>query len=215
MKLKLIKSGTILLVFVYFSCTFFYCLPKNFISISYAHLFNKFDVLFFQNWGFFTPPPRSNVKLYFDYKKHNETQPFLGLEVTKTLLEGQKSSIINNDKYEILAFQIYGCGTTITNKCIQINSFLKFKYPDSGELWTTKRTFELFNEKGIENPEIVSLVNYSKICLQKLKINNDSIYVKITLVDCPIQRFGKQLNKERYSTPECVPIYISNYLPII
>jgi len=179
---------------VYFGITFVYNLPDNFVKLKHKNDIAYAEDFFHQEWNFFAPPPKSNLKVIFSYKYKNEEHPFLELDPLTDIVKKKQKYAPFNTRYEILDYQISSCVNSITKNTTIIYNFNKFKSPTQRDSILIQKTYEQVDKELSSSPMYKTLINYSKVCFDKANVRNhknkDSIQVRIYVLESPIMPFS-------------------------
>lgn len=202
------KIITILLlgtVSIYFLITIIYSFPENYIKIKHKKTFAKFEYHFYQKWGFFAPPPKTNTQLFFTYRDVQNNKELFSIEILSELYKEKRRKVFNTFE-EIVDYQLVGCCTAITSFIHDDFENKKFLYPDSSIQSLQKNAMEDYNNYYLNFPFFKSLVNYSKIVLSKSKykdlIASKQLEVKVTIVEIPIKKFSEAMKNSKKSIKE-------------
>jgi hypothetical protein len=199
---KIISVLIIGVLAVYFIITIIYSFPENYIKIKHKNTFTKFDYYFYQKWGFFAPPPKTNTQLFFTYRNIKNKKELFSIEVLSELYKEKRKKTFNTFE-EILDYQLVGCCTAITSYIHEDFENKKNIYPDSTSQLLLNKAIQDYNKYNLDFPFFKTLLNYSKIILSKSKYKNlnkiEDLEVKITIVELPITKFSDAMLKSKSS----------------
>lgn len=161
----------------YFFWVFIYNMPKNYVKVKYPGTHNVFGSYFFQQWGFFAPPPKEDYRLYYIFydKNINELKT---IEVLVPLwIEKRKKNPFNTYE-EIIDYQLYGTLNYVT-------TFTSRKYK---ELEIDGISRDSLNHEALEwfnnshhNSQVNTLVNYGKLVITQNEPSLKPSYVKVKI----------------------------------
>lgn len=149
---------------IYFMITFSATMPTTYLKIDQQDFYSKFDKVLYQRWNFFAPPPKSNYRLYFEYRSKQDSSVQVKLEVLEGLLKAKKEKAPFNSFEEIMDYQLYGCINIITTLISDITKRQRYLYPDSSDQYIIDQSIETYNVEYSRGPEFKSLTKYAKLC---------------------------------------------------
>ena len=168
---NMVYITTLSVVTLYWASTLLYCSPNNFVRIELNSYMKLFDTYLYQKWTFFTPPPKSNQRLYFLYIDKKNPKQIAQCEVIKPLQDQKRENPIFNNTTEVLDDIIAGSSGSLSNTLVEMSSFVKQQYPDSSSLFHRKRAMELICNEKSNISSYRTLVAYAKIVAIKNHID--------------------------------------------
>lgn len=190
-------------------------MPNNYYKIQHKKFYTQFDKVLYQRWNFFAPPPKSNFRLYFEYKSADSSVVYHKLEVMKNLLKDKSDNAPFNSYEEMMDYQLYGCVNVITALLADLTKQSQYVVPDSTGTYHARKSIEKYNSEYTTGPEFQSLKRYAKLCASNLnfldQIKNPELRITISIKDIP--PFSSQLNytqKDETPIPETL-VYKSEF----
>lgn len=198
--MKILKTIPLLVFSIYWACTLFYILPNNFMKIKLNTFKENLDVLIFQNWAFFAPPPDYNTRLYFTYTdNYNKTYEF---EAMEDLLKLKRKKAPFNTEEEYVDYAITGVTTQLLDQKRDLYEYYSFLYPDSTSNFINDTLMKNLNKDYLQNSAYKSVINYSKIIQNRYLKNKEikSCWFKIIGLKIPkfADRYTTKINSECY-----------------
>lgn len=180
----------------YFLITVLAVMPNNYFKITNKEFFDRFDQIFYQRWNFFAPPPKTNFRLYFEYKNADSKIIYRKLEVMKKLLKDKREKAPFNGYEEMMDYQLYGCVNIITTLLSDLTKQSQFISPDSTGTYHALYAIKKYNTEYSKGPELLSLKRYAKLCAENMsfyhKMTNPELRIIICVQDLP--SFSSQFN---------------------
>jgi len=171
----------------YAVATIVFSSPENYINISLLDYNENFNTFFYQKWGFFAPPPRTNERLYYKFENKKNNSEVIIYEVIEPLLIEKHKKAPFNSKEDLTDYLISNSIYLILD-CIRIskNSFeynAKLKNKKIDEVEMTKKVNQFIET----TKPYKTLMNYSKkVALNKnLKYDDYNVYLRITQKKIP------------------------------
>ena len=194
-----IKTYLILSIFaIYWGITlFFVVLPEDSapILLNY-HSAIRFNDYFYQNWGFFAPPPNYNQRLYYSFENINNPSVVKTVEIFEKLSADSKNKYPFNDNELLLDYVIHNTAEAISTKLR--NDYQNYQYDlcDNEDKEDCYQNFmKSLDNNFFDNQAGNTLVNYGKLIAEKLKLG-DKYKLKITYATMPINKFSKRYDKD-------------------
>jgi hypothetical protein len=111
---KILYIGAFIFFFTYWSITLLYCSPNNFVRAEFNTSMKLFEAFFYQRWTFFTPPPKTNERVYFLYVDKKNPNIMTQCEVLKPIQDKKRENPIINNTFEVLDDIIGGAVAVFT-----------------------------------------------------------------------------------------------------
>lgn len=193
--LRYFYSTLVLGLFLFYSFfTVVFSTPDNFFNITLLKHKRLFNTFFYQNWGFFAPPPKSNDRLYFIFLNKNKSDKSYIFEAIEPILKEKHENAPFNGKSDLLDYLISNSINQIKDQSLIINDNYKIE---------KKRTnFQKYLIDNIsETNPYKSIINYSRIIALKNKINWIDYEISFKITHIKINKFIDR-NKINLKTPE-------------
>ncbi|MGQ0828789.1 MAG: hypothetical protein ACT4ON_10380 [Bacteroidota bacterium] len=196
-----IISTIILLLFaVWWATNVFFTLPDSSLPIVVnKNAFYKFDTYFYQRWGFFAPPPKSDDRLYYVYI-NNVDSSINVLEVTKKLVTEKNKMYLTNDKLAIQDYILFNLEVRITDFMRQGYELLenKHKLTNSG-LISYKDYLNKIRTDVCKNEPVKIMIKHATLLAKTYKIDlNCKIQIVLNYKELPRfkDRYKENKNEE-------------------
>lgn len=209
-----INSFVLIMLFgIYWSITIMYCMPENYIKIKMSPILNIFGNIFPQQWSFFAPPPNYNTNLFYSYytKDHKLINSY---EVLNELIKNKQLKAPFNSNEQLIDYTLNSTIYNLNNLIIQQKNLVQIINKDSSEIFCTNKARDEIRVFELELIEIQTLLNYSKIVLNKNMSNLKVKYVIITITGNQIPKFENRKSIIKpYNSSEGI-IYKTDFLSL-
>lgn len=194
-------------------------MPSNYVKIKNKSFYAEFDKFFYQRWDFFAPPPKTNYRLYFQYKSASSSEVEYKIEVMKDLLKQKSAKAPFNSYEEMMDYQLYGCVNIITTILSDLTKQQQYISPDSTGIYHANKSIEKYNEQYSNGPEMLSLIQYAKLCAYNMGFYDEMVNPQLKIMVCTedIPGFSKQFNYTVQDTTTTIQenlVFISDYKSI-
>jgi len=190
--LKNILYAGILAVFaLYWTATLLYCTPTNPARIELNGYMESFGKLFYQRWTFFTPPPKANERIFFQYVNARDSTDRFTVEVLKDINTERKKNPIFNVSQEVLEDIVLHHAYGLNNSLVAHRELIRRAFPDSSERFLNAETFGFLTDSVAWPASFKTLRNYAGIVFAKRNphVRTSGYKFKIALVSVPIVPF--------------------------
>ncbi len=205
----------ILLLFVfYWGITFLYCSPSNYIRIKSGKAIFIFENFFYQQWGFFAPPPQHNDRLYYIFSDTVNGRERV-YEALVPIMQKKQQAAPFNSKEEAIDYILSGAITGINDEARGMVDISKVSFPDSNDMYHLMKAHKQINDLGLNYPPIKTLFNYAVTVAKKENISLDSNSVKMVITQVAMPKFkdrAKILDPKYVGKEE--KVFESNFLPL-
>lgn len=195
--MKTLLKALVLSVFaLYWSITFIFTLPDNYINISLLKYSQVFSLFFFQRWSFFAPPPTFNERLYYSYMNKNDAT-VKSYEVLKVINEKKSANAPFNWNDDIVDYILSNSVVGVSEIIFEAQQAHKM---ENASLENDSAFQQLLDEQIYQSSQFVTLKNYGKIIAQNNQIDPDQheFFVTLTRIQLPkfADRFDESQRKE-------------------
>jgi hypothetical protein len=170
------------LLLFYGVLTLIFIVPDNYINIQLLEYSNSFNLLFYQRWGFFAPPPKTNERLYYIFENKRDNSKILVYEVLESILKEKYSKAPFNSKEDYLDYLISNSLYSLEEEIIAIKE--NFNIEDDKKSYMNKVNITLKNTNPYK-----TIMNYSKYVASEHKINHEDYNVSFKITRIPIPKF--------------------------
>jgi hypothetical protein len=140
-----------------------------------------FETFLYQKWSFFAPPPKYDDRLYYIFKKGENTQSF---EVVALLNKAKTANAPFNSHENLLDYVISNQIHAIDASLSDFYSVNNIKNTENVEnIWLK------FYEENKTNSYIRTLLNYAQIVAQQNNLNYKEYEVSIMISHIDIPKF--------------------------
>lgn len=184
MKLKIISWAIIIIFGFYWLTTFFFNLPDNYLKAKLGSTNDLFTLTMFQRWSFFAPPPNYNDRMYFVYKKSQDSATHT-VEILKKITDEKSAKAPFNAKEDILDYLISNPLCTFTEQKINIENYNQYKQTTHSK--EQGRADNIYNDNLEESEQLAQLFKYAQIIKsEKNELRGfDSVSIVITHLYIP------------------------------
>lgn len=195
-KTRLACYAVLLTIAAYWAVTFFFILPENDLNIQ-ANKYNQyFDLVFYQRWAFFAPPPQFNERLYFVFYNKNH-QLLSDYEVLDEVAREKQKAAPFNKKEELIDYILYNTTQGIIDNMRDLRQVLIFQkkiqkidFADSVKSKVIHKSLEV-------TPEFKTLLNYAKLLSINKHLDPKQVEVKIEISRVAIPQFAERNSRTR------------------
>lgn len=165
--------------------TIIFVSPNNYLNITLSKYASVFDDVFYQRWGFFAPPPKSNDRLYFTYENKLDKSKKITYEILEPLLIKKSNEAPFNSAEEINDYLLSNSIYYINDVIINIRE--KYKYELKNEKHNEQQLQSIITKTIKKTKPYQTLLNYSKIVALRnnIDLKKHSIIIKISNVALP------------------------------
>ena len=193
--MKIIKLFILTFFATYWIATFIYVSPNNYLRIKCASLVAKMDVVFYQSWSFFAPPPQYDLKLYYVFSDANNKSYTLDA-ITKILEEKKKKAPFNSSE-EFLDYVISGSAMYLVDLKSEYIEYYKFTNKDSSENYCYEKSMNRLNNEYKQINSYLTLINYAKLIRLKNLPDKQIKSFKFFITGLDLPKFNDGFNKKR------------------
>lgn len=194
---KIYTTLIIGLFFFYWSVTLIFVLPTNYISIQLTEYSGLFQTFFYQRWGFFAPPPKSNDRLYYVFINKYDNSKILTFEVIESLLKDKHLNAPFNAKEDLIDYLLSNSIYALNDEVLNRREFLLDQKLDDKK---KRVAINLIKEEIKRTNSFKTLMKYSDYIMQKNNLDKDSYEVSFYITQKRINSFfdrnKKKLSKE-------------------
>lgn len=184
----------LILVAAYWLITLFFVFPANYLSVKGYYASKYFDLLFFQRWGFFAPPPTYNERLYYSFYK-SDMHPTGTYEVLQNIYLEKQQKAPFNKKEEVIDYILSNSISTLidySNETRQVMTYESYGHK--------KKDLDSIQLKHLiismeRRPEFKTLLNYGRLLAIKNGFYDSSILVQIKVARMNIPQFEDRSQK--------------------
>lgn len=194
--LRYISGLTLVVFLVYWSSTLLYVSPSNYIRIQFNNYLNSFELVFFQKWDFFAPPPKTNTRLYYNFI-NKETGKFHTVEALKNITEKKQKEAPFNTEEELLDYLLASSADRIRNVIIRHKKISQAVNPDSSFKFHMIESQNTVNDLGRSIPSYQTLLNYAIVISERQNLNPRKYYVKLVITEQNIIPFSERNSEIR------------------
>lgn len=171
----------------YWLLTFIFVTPDNYINISLLNYSVKFNTLFYQRWGFFAPPPKSNDRLYYIFTEKLNPNKNRIFEIIEPILIEKSNNAPFNSREDIIDYILSNSIISLEEENRAVTEFLDYKL--NKKVINSKQRFKVLKDNLEKCNSFRTIMNYSKYVAKNNKIvyKDYNISFKITKID--IQKF--------------------------
>jgi hypothetical protein len=203
-KQALTHAGSLvaLLLFAsYWTATLLYVSPNNPIRAGVSESMDIFGQYFPQRWGFFAPPPKADMRIYFAYHDHITGEETTRLEILAPIVEVKHRTAPFNADAEVMDYLLASPALAIVEAVNANASVLETTHPDEKDSFYMYEAQRLVNELGNHIPSYLTLRNYAAIVAERIGLDPDWYDVKFSIAfeDLPHVsevRLGRDESKE-------------------
>lgn len=195
-----VSTGFTLLAFMfYWLSTLLYVTPNNYIRIQFDDYLRQFELIFFQRWAFFAPPPKSNLRLYYTFTSRQDDSTSVVYEALKPVTKAKQEKAPFNAEEETLDYILSGSASSLRNALYDQVQLSQVVYPDSSDAFHTTNAQEIVDELGFSGQRILAyttLKNYARLVAQRQGLALEDYRVQILLAEEDIVPFSRRNDPE-------------------
>ncbi|WP_298948618.1 hypothetical protein [uncultured Polaribacter sp.] len=191
---KIISSISILIFVFYWMTTLIFVSPKNYLNINlleYSDLFNSF---FYQKWGFFAPPPKTNERLYYTFENKFNSKDIQIFEVIEPITKAKSENNPFNTEEDLLDYVLSNSINNIRETVINTSEFIKYQEKKLNKKFTELEKEKIYDSEIDNSSRFKTLKNYSKNVAIKNNININNYNIKLTISLIEIVPFSERNN---------------------
>jgi len=191
---KIITSISILIFVFYWMTTLIFVSPKNYLNINlleYSDLFNSF---FYQKWGFFAPPPKTNERLYYTFENKFNSKDIQIFEVIEPITKAKSENNPFNTEEDLLDYVLSNSINNIRETVINTSEFIKYQEKKLNKKFTELEKEKIYDSEIDNSSRFKTLKNYSKNVAIKNNININNYNIKFTISLIEIAPFSERNN---------------------
>lgn len=200
-KIKLVSLFSLTILLFYWVITIFYVLPPNDLNVRSYRFYKYFDIMFFQRWAFFAPPPTFNEHLYFNFftTKNEFLERF---EVLEELAKKKQKAAPFNKKEDVLDYLMANTVSSLIDNSRQLQEVINYEQKEKLQNISDSLKQRMLHDALEKTDEFHSLKNYAAIlALQNgLDTSHLNFQVQISRIAIPpfAERFSKKKQNETY-----------------
>jgi len=202
---KLLYTGILGVFAMYWLTTLLYCTPTNPVRIELNGSMEAFGKVFYQRWTFFTPPPKANERIFFQYVNARDTSDRFTVEVLEEINRERKKNPVFNVRQEVLENIVLHHSYSLNNSLVVHRQAIQQLFPDSSKRFLEAEMARFMGESVFQQAAFKTLRNYAGIVFTKrMPDGASSDYTfKVVLTSTPIVPF-KHRHDETYKTAESI-----------
>jgi hypothetical protein len=178
-----LKALVLSVLMLYWSITFIFTLPDNYINISLYKCSQLFSLFLFQRWSFFAPPPTFNERLYYSYVNRNDST-IKTYEVLQIINEKKSENAPFNWNHDIIDY-------ILSNSVVGVSEII-FEAQQSRRAEDNANVSDsvfqaLLNAEIYQSSQFITLKNYGKIIAEKnnIELLQHDFIVTLTRIQLP------------------------------
>lgn len=200
--MRAIKYFLLIIFAFWWGLNFYFSFPKSSLPILYAHnLYQKWDDIFFQRWGFFAPPPDFDNRLYYVYTNKKDTSDIFIYEVFERLNKRKNQNYLFNDNLINLDYILHNLSSPIGDLLRENFQIYKHqKFCDSID--DENQCYQLFvnqmKSEIYQLAEMKTLLKHSKLIAHKQSLTNHKVRIILGAKELPkfYQRYKDSVIRE-------------------
>ena len=186
----------------YWFLTVAYILPNNYLKAVLAPALNRFQLLFYQRWEFFAPPPEFNYRLYAIARRAGPEQSTVSLDLMSEVIERKRLSAPFNDAENAIDYLLFGAIYSIDGILSEAFSAAKKTHPDRSDDVCMEMARTALHDLEESDPSIRSLRNYARLALERHFRQADIVSFHLRITRLAIPKFAKAMRGELGALPE-------------
>ena len=196
--MKIIKKSILFLFSFYWVATLIYVLPNNYLRIQADALISLMDVVIYQKWSFFAPPPQYDLRLYYVFKNANGN--IYTFEVISNIVSEKKRKAPFNTSEEFLDYVISGASNHVVDLKSEYMEYAKFLNKDSSDVFCYNYATNKINEEFANINAVKTIRNYSEFVINKNLLKKDITSMKFIVTGLALPKFSDRFNLKREET---------------
>ncbi|CAL2094930.1 conserved protein of unknown function [Tenacibaculum sp. 190524A02b] len=184
---KIIYYSVLSIFSCYWFTTIFFNTPDNYIKIKLLKEHRAFETFFYQNWGFFAPPPNTNERLYCVIHNKKDSVVSRVFELVSPIIEEKLEKAPFNSKADLMDYVISSSTVGLNNKMVSLNKTIAYM-ETKGKL-TEKERKEILTQGVEETNHFKTLIKYAKEIALKKSVDLDESLISIELTKIRIPKF--------------------------
>ena len=145
-----------------------------------------FQIFFYQRWGFFAPPPKSNDRLYYVFINKYDNSKILTFEVIESLLKDKHLNAPFNAKEDLIDYLLSNSIYALNDEVLNRREFLLDQKLDDNK---KRVAINLIKEEIKRTNSFKTLMKYSDYIMQKNNHDKDSYEVSFYITQKRINSF--------------------------
>jgi hypothetical protein len=152
------------------------------------------DVVLFQKWSFFAPPPTYNTKLYYVFTNSNGIEK--SYDALSIILNQKKKKAPFNTKEEYLDYVLSGSVINIMNIQSEYIDYFKSTMPDSTDQFQINSAMTKIHEEYEENYSYQTLEKYGHYVKAKNLPTDTILEFKFIIAGLFIPKFHDRFSQK-------------------
>lgn len=193
--IRKLVSVIFILIFVFYWCiTLIFVSPKNYLNISlleYSDIYNSF---FYQKWGFFAPPPKTNERLYYIFENKMNIKDVKIFEVIEPITIAKSKKNPFNTEEDLLDYVLSNSINNIRETIVNTNEFIEYQENKLKKKFTKKEKEKFYDDEIDNLSRFKTLKNYSKNVAINNNIQIDKYNIKFSISLIEITPFSERKN---------------------
>ncbi|WP_420385840.1 hypothetical protein [Roseivirga sp.] len=181
--------STIILCFgLYWTTTIVFVSPDNYINVSLLKFKHKFETYFYQQWGFFAPPPKYNDRLYYYFISDLNNEYVLRYEVIEDLQVIKSKKAPFNSTEDILDYILSSSLHAVNDGLVAVKESLEYEL-NNGLIEALNDSVIIEEGRNFiqQIKSFETLFNYGQIVAKKNSVPKDfnKVVIEISHVEMP------------------------------
>jgi hypothetical protein len=203
----ILYSITMIVFISYWSITFIFNAPDNYINISLYKYNQLFQTFFYQKWSFFAPPPTFNERLYYEFRNIKDSSVMIFEAAEPICIAKQKNSPFNS-KDDLLDYIISGSVNGVSDQMHELQESFKLDNLKKGKGDLDSLQYDTIKKFAQKSLGFHTLRNYAKYVAITNKLDITKYEIKIMFTRVPLPKFADRLKNEKAKEEM---YFISNY----
>jgi hypothetical protein len=178
----------------YWSVTFLFTMPDNYMNLSLYKQNQLFQLALYQKWSFFAPPPNFNERLYYEFRKKGDSAVQV-FEAVEPICKAKQRKTPFNSKEDLLDYIISGSMNNISDQMYELQQDMKYENGLKGVEKLDSVQHENIRKIIQKSYGFATLKNYAAHVAQANKLDTAHREVRIMLTRIPIPKFADRFKK--------------------
>jgi len=200
--MRTIKYFLLIIFAFWWGLNFYFSFPKSSLPILYAHtLYQNWDNVFYQRWGFFAPPPKFDNRLYYVYANTKDTADIFVYEVFEKLNKRKNQKYLYNDNLINLDYLLHNLSSPIgelLREDFEIYKHQKFCDSITNETECYQSFINQSKSEIYQLSQIRTLLKHSALIARKQGLDDHKVRLIFGAKDLPrfYQRYQDSIVRE-------------------
>lgn len=195
---------------IYWAFTLLYVSPDNYVRIRLADTMSVFGTFFGQRWGFFAPPPRADIQVYFVFVDKETEEEALVLEGLMPVYRAKQETAPFNMNAQVLDYILASAAHSVNESVVACGKLSRAAYPDEDDEFHCREAWDIMSQHGQRLASYQTLENYGHLIAANHGIDARKHDLVLRLCQADIVSFSQRMAGATPDGPRVAKVFFES-----